>query len=457
MFTRRRGRENTLRTLSSVHFDKVVGVGTFGVVLKATDKVTGDRVALKKIKLENEFHGFPITAIREMKILKELKHKNIVLLSEILVYNPQVDKDLHPDIIESAKLVSEDIFMVLEYCDFDLSGVLRNPNVVVTENHIKSYMKQLLEGVAFMHQNQVLHRDIKGANILITRGNVLKIADWGLARSYQTTQSNQLRLTNPVVTQWYRSPELLLGATSYSVEIDMWSIGCLFAEMRMSSHQPLFPGKSGDDNNQLELIFQLLGSPTGQLEEDFLKLPKCPPNFREWTQHRPSLERKLNRDFDEDSMQLLKKLIELDPKVRVTKAEELLLMRYFWHVPEPHQLPVFTVDCAFSMIEDNRIRKEHKDREEQRKQQHQNHLQQLERTQRANAPPNDHVATVPGGGMAKRIRPLQQSKYAVSKPTAAVAATTTTGGGGVAPPVIAPSAGAAASSSNDSAAPPPPP
>jgi serine/threonine protein kinase len=204
-----------------MRIDKIVGSGTFGVVYKATDKMTERSVALKKIKMERETQGFPVTAIREIKILNLVRnHKNIVNLFEVVTYNG--DETDEPTVTNKGFNIG-DIFMVFEFVEFDLSGLLKSSGLILTDNHVKSFLMQLLEGVKFLHDNNILHRDIKSANLLVTKGNVLKIADWGLARSVSIHPDR--RLTNPVVTLWYRSPELILGSRFYGPEVDIWSVG----------------------------------------------------------------------------------------------------------------------------------------------------------------------------------------------------------------------------------------
>lgn len=205
-----------------MRIEKVVGSGTFGVVYKAVDKTNNVSVALKKIKTDRETQGFPVTAIREIKLLNLLKHhENIVYLREVVTYNGPEDHE-EPTTKDKGFNIG-DIFMVFEFVDFDLSGLLKSLGLVITEAHVRSYLKQLLRGVEFLHENNILHRDIKSANLLVTKGNVLKIADWGLARS--TNIHPDRRLTSPVVTLWYRSPELILGSRFYGPEIDVWSVG----------------------------------------------------------------------------------------------------------------------------------------------------------------------------------------------------------------------------------------
>jgi cyclin-dependent kinase 12/13 len=145
--------------------------------------------------------------------------------------------------------------MVFEYMEYDLTGILETPSVKISQDHIKSWSMQLLSGVHFMHVNKVIHRDLKASNLLINRKGQLKIADFGLARSWNPDMT---RLTNKVITLWYRPPELLLGCTSYNDKIDMWSVGCIIAEMFKRSGFI----RGGDEPTQLELIFKVAGHPT---------------------------------------------------------------------------------------------------------------------------------------------------------------------------------------------------
>lgn len=182
-----------LRDLSSMRLLNVVGDGTYGTVFSATDKETNELIALKKIKMELETQGFPVTAIREIKILKSLQHENVIQLKEIVTYEKD-ETEINTNFINTnsntnIKFNYGDVFMVFEYAEFDLAGLINE--VAFTKNHIKSYMYQLMEGINYMHHKKIMHRDIKGANILITADNKLKIADLGLARSYIATNDNR--------------------------------------------------------------------------------------------------------------------------------------------------------------------------------------------------------------------------------------------------------------------------
>jgi hypothetical protein len=181
-----------------------VGEGTFGKVYKARNTVTNVYVALKRIRMEAERDGFPVTAMREIKLLQSLRHENVVRLYEMMVSNGAV-------------------YMVFEYMDHDLTGILSQTQFSFSESHLKSLCQQMLAGLAYLHHKGVIHRDIKGSNILINNRGELKLADFGLARFYQKRRRSDY--TNRVITLWYRPPELLFGATVYGPEVDMWSAG----------------------------------------------------------------------------------------------------------------------------------------------------------------------------------------------------------------------------------------
>jgi cyclin-dependent kinase 12/13 len=209
-------------------FEKVdlVGEGTFGKVYKAKYKPQVDKslqgklrdakvehVALKRILMDNEKEGFPITAIREIMILKKLNHKNIINLMEIVTSKPSEKNKYRGN-----------VYLVFEYMEHDLAG-LADRHMSFSAPQIKCIMHQILSGVNYMHSNHIIHRDIKGANILINNRGEIKIADFGLARTHNPNPNVNKVYTNRVVTLWYRSPELLLGTKNYGPAIDIWSVG----------------------------------------------------------------------------------------------------------------------------------------------------------------------------------------------------------------------------------------
>lgn len=177
-----------------------------------------------------------------MKILKALNHDNIVRLKEIVTSKDSGD-------------IPKNVFMVFEYLEYDLTGIIETKEINIKLDHVKSWSHQLLKGVQYMHINKIVHRDLKASNLLINRRGELKIADWGLARSWNPEMN---RLTNRVITLWYRPPELLLGCTNYSTKIDMWSVGCVIAEMFRRGGLL----KGTNESHQLDLIFKMMGHPS---------------------------------------------------------------------------------------------------------------------------------------------------------------------------------------------------
>ncbi|CAA2993396.1 cyclin-dependent kinase c-2 [Olea europaea subsp. europaea] len=343
-------------------FEKLeqIGEGTYGQVYMAREKGTGEIVALKKIRMDNEKEGFPITAIREIKILKKLQHENVIKLKEIVTspgimlnstlkdvisfelvcyhlfdisfrtsnvfymchQGPEVEDQGKPD----GNKYKGNIYMVFEYMDHDLTGLADRPGLRFTIPQIKCYMKQLLTGLHYCHVNQVLHRDIKGSNLLIDNEGNLKLADFGLARSYSS--DHNANLTNRVITLWYRPPELLLGATKYGPAVDMWSVGCIFAELL--NGKPILPGKN--EPEQLNRIFELCGTPD---EINWPGVSKI-PWYNKFKPARP-LKRRVRevfRHFDRNALELLEKMLALDPSQRIS-AKDALDAEYFWADPLP--------------------------------------------------------------------------------------------------------------------------
>lgn len=218
--------------------ESVVGSGTYGKVFKAIHVYTKNLAALKKIRMDGEKDGFPVTAVREIKLLQSLKHDNVVSLQEVMVEN-------------------NDCFMVFEYLSHDLTGLLNHPTFKLEHAHKKHLGRQLFEGLNYLHRRGVLHRDIKAANILVSNTGELKLADFGLARFY--SKRGKPDYTNRVITIWYRSPELLLGETQYGPAVDIWSAACVMVEI--FTRHAIFPGDGGEIN-QLDKIYNVLGTPT---------------------------------------------------------------------------------------------------------------------------------------------------------------------------------------------------
>ncbi|KAJ1617182.1 kinase-like domain-containing protein [Pavlovales sp. CCMP2436] len=230
--------------------------------------------------------------------------------------------------------------MIFEFMDHDLTGLMDSSTPRFTSAQIKCYMKQLLEGMHYVHANNVLHRDIKGANLLLNNRGELKLGDFGLARRFDRDKVEHF--TNRCITLWYRPPELLLGTTRYTTAVDMWSIGCVFAEILLRA--PLLPGR--DEPDQFNRICNMCGTP---VEENWAGVSKLPHFDKMVTQtRRPPCARKLRQEVggrlpDQQAMDLLDKLLTLDPKDRIDAATALD-HDYFWTDPmpaQPGQLPVY--------------------------------------------------------------------------------------------------------------------
>ncbi|XP_056131314.1 cyclin-dependent kinase 9-like [Lampris incognitus] len=301
-----------------------IGQGTFGEVFKAKDRQTGIKVALKKVLMENEKEGFPITALREIKILQLLKHENVVNLIEICRTKAN-----------QFNRYKGSIYLVFDFCEHDLAGLLSNTNVKFTLAEIKKVMQMLLNGLYYMHRNKILHRDMKAANVLITRDGILKLADFGLARAFSLAKLSQgNRYTNRVVTLWYRPPELLLGERDYGPPIDLWGAGCIMAEMWTRS--PIMQGNT--EQHQLTLISQLCGSVTAEVWPGVdmkyelyqkMELPKG--------QKRKVKDRLKAYVKDPYALDLIDKLLVLDPAHRAD-SDDALNHDFFWSDPMPSDL-----------------------------------------------------------------------------------------------------------------------
>ena len=283
-----------------------IGTGTYGIVYKARDKVQNDFCALKKILVDVEPEGIPSTAIREICILRELQNPNIVDLRDVIA-------------------TEDKLYLVFEYVDQDLKKYLDTipRDQQVDPQIVKSFLYQILRAVAYLHSKRILHRDLKPQNILITNQGEVKLADFGLARTYQIP----LRpYTHEVVTLWYRAPEILLGTLEYSSSLDIWSVGAIFLELVTKS--PFFVGDS--EIYQLYKIFRVLGTPNENSWPGVSKLKDYKKTFPNWN---PS-EYTAGLQLESSGVDLLRKMLVFNPACRIT-AKEALLHPYFVDVRLP--------------------------------------------------------------------------------------------------------------------------
>lgn len=273
-----------------------IGSGAYGVVYKARDRRDNSTVALKKVALnddDTDEEGVPSSSLREIGILKDLRHPNVLRLLDV-------------------QICQSNLYLVFEHLDLDLRKLLDKHRNGLQAPLVKSYMWQLLQGLAYCHARRVLHRDLKLQNLLVDKKGNIKLADFGLARSIGLPIRTY---THEVVTLWYRSPELLLKTTHYGPEVDLWSLGCIFAEMQ--TNRVLFPGDSEID--QLYRIFRTLGTPDQLSWPGFRNMP----DYRHFTKFKArGVENYIGRD-DMSAVDLLGKLLTYDPAVRISAIQAL--------------------------------------------------------------------------------------------------------------------------------------
>lgn len=303
-------------------FEKLekIGQGTYSNVFRARNLETGKIVALKKVRFDNFEPESVRFMAREILILRRLDHPNIIKLEGLITSR-----------------LSCSIYLVFEYMEHDISGLISCPGIKFSEAQVKCYMKQLLSGLEHCHSCGVMHRDIKGANLLVNDEGVLKIADFGLANFCSFGAVNHRQpLTSRVVTLWYRPPELLLGSTDYGASVDLWSVGCLFAELLIG--KPVLQGRT--EVEQLHKIFKLCGSPP----EDYWKKSKLPHAtlFKPQHPYKSSLWEAF-KDLPKAGVDLIEVLLSVEPHKRGT-ASSALASEYFRTKPyacDPSSLPKY--------------------------------------------------------------------------------------------------------------------
>ncbi|KAL8152146.1 hypothetical protein V2J09_021954 [Rumex salicifolius] len=332
------------KTADSYHKLAKIGQGAYSIVYKARDRDTGKIVALKRICFDVSKAETVKFVAREILILWKLDHPNVIKLEGIATSRDQ-------------------------YCIYltDLNKVIKRPDERLTESQVKCYMLQLLAGLRHCHEMGVLHRDIKACNLLIGENGILKIADFGLANIFEPKPKSAL--TNRVVTLWYRAPELLLGSTDYGVGIDLWSVGCLLAEMLLG--RPILPGRTevykllAFQVEQLHKIFKLCGTPS----DDYVRRNKLPRNFKLPRHYEPRFE-EVFRDISGTASDLMTTLLSLEPADRGT-AISALQDKFFSSSPLACDLS----DLPVVSMEDNSNQCVKRQKNVRRKQMHKSNIQ----------------------------------------------------------------------------------
>lgn len=297
----------------------LIGNGAYGTVYRAKDLNTGHIVALKKVRLPLTDDGLPTSTLREIATLKQLErfeHPHIVRLLDVcqgnyLHFAPDDEGQDHDMTIHRGLT----LWLVFEHVEKDLETYMASCRETGIPPHlVKQMSKEIVRGVEFLHSHRIIHRDLKPQNLLVSKEGMIKIADFGLAKTYDF----EMRLTSVVVTQWYRSPEVLLGC-SYATPVDIWSVGCILAEL--SRLEPLFPGTSEGD--QLDRIFQIIGTPSQEEWPDNVSLSWTAFPYRQ-----PKPLAAIIPDLNEHGLDLIKNMLTFDPHRRITAARALR-HRYF--------------------------------------------------------------------------------------------------------------------------------
>jgi len=252
-----------------------------------------DQISIRfySFRLDQEDEGVPSTAIREVSLLKELHHPNVVRLLDVCC---------------SLKK----LYLIFEFVDNDLKKHMKTKGILKPEQ-VKSFAYQLLLGMNYCHSNRIIHRDLKPQNLLINSQGILKIADFGLARAFSLPVP---KYTHEVVTVWYRAPEILLGSQKYSIPIDNWSVGCILAEM--ANNQPLFPGDSEIDT--IFRIFRKLGSPNEQIWPGISQLPDFKESFPKWKPRPWEQIAGLQTGLTDQGIELMASFLIYSPKDRMS-------------------------------------------------------------------------------------------------------------------------------------------
>jgi len=314
-----------------------IGRGTYGKVYKCREYKTNSIQALKRINVLKPNDGFPLNTIREINLLQNLHHDCIIGLRSIITVSPDAND----------KTMTNRVFLAFDYCEFDLYGLMYSPDPnPMTPLHIASYTRQLLMALVVCSTNSIVHRDLKPANLFVTRNNVLKVGDFGLARKLI---EGHPRYTNNVITLFYRAPELLLGCQSYRYEVDIWSVGCIIYEM--ITRRTLFKCPKGNESGQIKAIFDICGTPnidewpslSESIKDTYFKNPI------ESSLHK-FLEFNIPQEY-KGAIDLIEKMLNLSPHKRIN-AEIAIKHEYllqYGNKIEPSNIPPLQIEEVHQM------------------------------------------------------------------------------------------------------------
>ncbi|KAM7252477.1 hypothetical protein ACFE04_024360 [Oxalis oulophora] len=306
---------------------KPIGRGAYGVVCSSVNRETNEKVAIKKIHNVFENRVDALRTLRELILLRHIRHENVIALKDVMM-------PIHRNSFK-------DVYLVYELMDTDLHQIIKSSQPL-SNDHSKYFLFQLLRGLKYLHSANILHRDLKPGNLLVNANCDLKICDFGLAR---TSSGNEQFMTEYVVTRWYRAPELLLCCDNYGTSIDVWSVGCIFAEIL--GRKPIFPGT--ECLNQLKLIVNILGS---QQESDiqFIDNPKARRFIKSIPYSRGTHLSNLYPHADPLAIDLLQRMLVFDPTKRIT-VDEALLHPYLAGLYDPRFNPLAQVPINLDIDE----------------------------------------------------------------------------------------------------------
>ncbi|KAK1266525.1 Mitogen-activated protein kinase 4 [Acorus gramineus] len=312
---------------------KPIGRGAYGIVCSSINRETNEKVAIKKINNAFENRVDALRTLRELKLLRNLRHENIIALKDVMM--------------PTHRRSFRDVYLVYELMDTDLHQIIKSSQAL-SNDHCQYFLFQLLRGLKYLHSANILHRDLKPGNLLVNANCDLKICDFGLARTGKNGKDGGRFMTEYVVTRWYRAPELLLCCDNYGTSIDVWSVGCIFAELL--GRKPIFPGT--ECLNQLKLIVNVLGS-ISEADLGFIDNPKARKYIKSLPYSPGTPLARLYPNADPLAIDLLQRMLIFDPSKRIS-VSEALTHPYMSPLYDPNMNPPAQVPIDLDIDEDMR-------------------------------------------------------------------------------------------------------